>query len=186
VVLNHEEGQMIERYPFLEPIFDRINWHNFSFLHFVRAVEEVRSRAIRLWPIPIPAPLQFGLWLAGQATDYVFFESNTAAVHQNHIIAHEIAHIVLGHKTLKVADATPEAVKALLTSLTATVDSAQPVPLMRDLLDMRSPVREEAAEELATAIQQELIRRAGLLTMAAGPTRAPLWNEYALALGLSD
>jgi hypothetical protein len=177
---------MIERYPCLELIFDRINWHNFSFLHFVKAVEEFRGRAIRLWPIPIPAPLQFGLWLAGVATEYIFFESNTAAVHQNHIIAHEIGHILLGHQTLKVADATPEGVKALLTSLTATADPAQPVPLMRDLLDMRSPAREEAAEELATVIQQELIRRAGLLTMAAGPTRVPLWHEYALGLGLSD
>src|SRR3990172_6633854 len=138
---------MIERYPILEPILHRIDWRDFGFLHFVKAVEEFRGRAIRLWPIPIPAPLQFGLWLAGQATDYIFFESNTAGVHQNHIIAHEIGHILLGHQTLKVADATPEAVKALLMGLTVTADPAQPVPLMRDLLDMRSPAREEVAEE---------------------------------------
>ncbi len=177
---------MIERYPFLEPIFDRIDWHDFGFLHFVKAVEEFRGRAIRLWPVPIPAPLQFGLWLVGRATDYIFFESNTAGVHQNHIIAHEIGHILLGHQTLKVADATPEAVKALLMSLTATTEPTQPVPLMRDLLDMRSPAREEVAEELATAIQQELIRRAGLQAMTAEPTNAPLWREFALGLGLSD
>ncbi len=59
---------MIERYPFLEPLFDRIDWRNFSFLHFVKAVEAFRGRAIRLWPVPIPAPLQFGLWLGGQRT----------------------------------------------------------------------------------------------------------------------
>ena len=177
---------MVERYPFLEPIFDRINWHNFSFLHFVKAVEEFRGRAIRLWPIPIPAPLQFGLWLAGRETDYIFFESNTAGVHQNHIISHEIGHILLGHRTLEVTDATPDTVQALLTSLTDTDDPDRPAPLMRDLLGMRSPTREEAAEELATLIQRELIRRAGLQAMTADPARAPLWQEYALGLGLSD
>ena len=175
---------MIERYPFLEPIFDRIDWHDFGFLHFVKAVEEFRGRAIRLWPIPIPAPLQFGLWLAGRATDYIFFESNTAGVHQNHIIAHEIGHILLGHQTLKVADATPEAVKALLMGLTVTADPAQPVPLMRDLLDMRSPAREEVAEELATVIQQELIRRVGLKMLTSQVATAPLWTDLALGLGL--
>lgn len=175
---------MIEQYPFLEPIFERIDWHDFGFLHFVKAVEEFRSRAIRLWPVPIPAPLQFGLWLAGRATDYIFFESNTAGVHQNHIIAHEIGHILLGHQTLEVADATPEAVKALLVGLAVTTDPAQPLPLMRDLLAMRSPAREEAAEELATAIQQELIRRVGLKMLTSQVATAPLWTDLALGLGL--
>jgi len=124
--------------------------------------------------------------LAGRATDYIFFESNTAGVHQNHIIAHEIGHILLGHQTLEVADVTLSDVEALLVSLNSTVEPGQPASLMRDLLRMRSPAREEVAEELATAIQRELIRRAGLQAVTAEPTRAPLWREYALGLGLSD
>jgi hypothetical protein len=177
---------MIERYPFLAPIFDRVDWRKFSFLSFVKAVEEFRGRPVRLWPVSIPAPLQFGLWLAGRDTDYIFSESNTAGVHQNHIIAHEIGHILLGHRTLEVTDATPEAVQALLTRLTESDEPDRPMPLMRDLLAMRSPAREEAAEELATLIQRELIRRAGLQAMTADPARAPLWHDFALGIGLSD
>lgn len=176
---------MFERYPFLAPLFERVPWAHFRFLRFVRAVESFRGRAIRLWPVAIPAPLQFGLWLAGRETDYIFYEARTARVHQEHIIAHEISHMLLGHQTLQVATATHKTVNALLAGLAAPEQNSPPAPLLRDLLSLRSREHEAAAEELALILQQELIRRAHRATLPAHSPPA-LWREAAASLGLVD
>lgn len=59
---------------------------------------ERRGRPIKLveWPLEVPGPSPFGLWLPIGDTDYILVQKHTSRVHQDHIIIHELAHILAG------------------------------------------------------------------------------------------
>ena len=52
----------------------------------------------------IPTPWQFeagdpyGAWVPGPSTDWIFYQTATTHTHQAHIIAHELGHLLAGHK----------------------------------------------------------------------------------------
>ena len=56
-----------------------------------------RNRPIRLVPYSLPVPGPFGLWLATATRDYIVFQAETSRVHQDHIILHEVGHILADH-----------------------------------------------------------------------------------------
>lgn len=58
---------------------------------------EFRGRPIRLVDYPLPAPGVFGFWLEGGKADYIIYQRDTTLVHQDHIILHEVGHIISGH-----------------------------------------------------------------------------------------
>lgn len=69
-------------------------------------VAEHRGREIRLVPHDIPASGPFGAWLSGARADYILFQQSTSQAHQDHIILHELAHILapeLGSSAEQVA-----------------------------------------------------------------------------------
>lgn len=55
---------------------------------------EYRGRPIRLVPYSLPVPGPFGLWVATNTTDYIFYQKETSPPHQDHIILHEVGHIL--------------------------------------------------------------------------------------------
>lgn len=55
-----------------------------------------RGRLIHLCPTDGDHP-PFGLWLAGETADYVFYERRTSTLHRDHIILHEISHLLCDH-----------------------------------------------------------------------------------------
>ncbi len=56
-----------------------------------------RGRPIKLRAYPLPAPGVFGLWIGTADTDYILYQRDTTVAHQEHIILHEIGHIISGH-----------------------------------------------------------------------------------------
>ncbi|MBN3931108.1 ImmA/IrrE family metallo-endopeptidase [Streptomyces verrucosisporus] len=56
-----------------------------------------RGRAIRLVPMELEEPLLHGLWIALPDTDVIVYRANTSRPHQEHIIAHELSHIICEH-----------------------------------------------------------------------------------------
>ncbi|MGP4112291.1 regulator component [Streptomyces sp. 4N509B] len=62
-------------------------------------LEELRGRPLFLRELPWQAAGagMCGLWDGTDAADYVFYERRTAPVHQEHIILHEIGHMLSGH-----------------------------------------------------------------------------------------
>ncbi|WP_158886753.1 hypothetical protein [Amycolatopsis anabasis] len=46
-------------------------------------------------PIPVPGP--FGAWISTRAADYILYQQETSKSHQDHIILHELGHILAGH-----------------------------------------------------------------------------------------
>lgn len=130
-----------------------------------RQVARLRRRPIQLCPISMQDETLYGAWLASDDVDYVFFERDTARVHQEHIIIHELSHILCGHTTYTVR---PDSI-ATDAILTRT---------------LRRHSREELeAENLAHAIQEAFIRQAGLGALTLVST-TPVWNAMLLGLGL--
>lgn len=59
-----------------------------------RRLGDYRGRPIRLAPYALPAPGPFGLWVATSTADYIFYQQETSPLHQDHIILHEVGHIL--------------------------------------------------------------------------------------------
>jgi hypothetical protein len=62
-------------------------------------IEDLRGRPLILKELPQQAAGAgaCGLWLGTDAADFVFYERRTAPLHQEHIILHEIGHMLFGH-----------------------------------------------------------------------------------------
>jgi Zn-dependent peptidase ImmA (M78 family) len=63
-----------------------------------RKLGEQRGRPIRLVEHPIPVPGPFGVWIATETADYVLYQQHTSRSHQDHIVLHEIGHMIAGHR----------------------------------------------------------------------------------------
>jgi len=68
---------------------------------------ERRGRPIRLVPYSLPVPGPFGLWIATDTSDYILYQQETSKSHQDHIILHEVGHILADHQSDGVDDARP-------------------------------------------------------------------------------
>ncbi|NJC71910.1 hypothetical protein HC031_19635 [Planosporangium thailandense] len=60
---------------------------------------ERRGRPIRLLPYPLPVPGPFGLWIASASADYILYQRETSRTHQDHIVLHEVGHILADHQS---------------------------------------------------------------------------------------
>ncbi len=64
----------------------------------VSSVERIRGRRIVRAPLPDGAPVGLcGLWLAGEADDVVLFRPSSDPLMERHVVAHELAHMLLEH-----------------------------------------------------------------------------------------
>lgn len=65
---------------------------------------EARGLPIRLVPYALPVPGPFGLWLSTTTADLILFQAETTKGHQEHIILHEVGHIISGHSSDETDD----------------------------------------------------------------------------------
>jgi Family of unknown function (DUF6545) len=58
-----------------------------------------RGRPLIILPLPLPASDKspYGVWVEYSDADFILHEASTSPMHQDQIILHEIAHILLGH-----------------------------------------------------------------------------------------
>lgn len=47
--------------------------------------------------LALPADGPRGLWISAAERDYLIYERNTSPLHQEHIILHELSHLLCGH-----------------------------------------------------------------------------------------
>lgn len=60
-----------------------------------------RGRPIRLIPMAQLTGV-CGLWIATDATDLIFYEKETTLPHQEHIILHELSHVLCQHNSVSL------------------------------------------------------------------------------------
>jgi hypothetical protein len=64
------------------------------------SISAQRGRALYLHPLEKPegvADMPCGMWVATDVADHVFFEIQTSPFHQDHIVLHELGHMICGH-----------------------------------------------------------------------------------------
>jgi hypothetical protein len=125
-----------------------------------------RGRPIRKLPVPDLSGV-CGLWIATDSADLIAYEQHTTLPHQNHIVLHEIGHMLCDHYL--VAPDPAEQAQLLMPDLDPE--------LIRRILGRTgySSVEEQEAEYLASLLAQH-IRPAGHDDSAAGRLRSALRN----------
>jgi hypothetical protein len=63
-----------------------------------------RGRPIRLIPMALPTDGPCGAWLSVADADYILYEKRTSRPHQEHIIVHEVGHLICHHQAAPVLD----------------------------------------------------------------------------------
>ncbi|MGH6918749.1 MAG: hypothetical protein ACREJ0_13725, partial [Geminicoccaceae bacterium] len=68
---------------------------------FCDALARDRGRPVRLVPMPSGVDTPCGLWLSTAEADYVFHQVATSPLHQEHIVLHELAHMIFDHAAIR-------------------------------------------------------------------------------------
>ena len=89
-----------------------------------------------------------GVWVAGPSVDVVFYERETSPLHQEHIILHELSHLLCDHRPTPVSDVDyarllfpdvhPETVQHLLQRAGYSTDEEREAELLASLILERS------------------------------------------------
>lgn len=90
----------------------------FDINDFCRVISARRGRALHL--VPKQTRLgPCGVWLSLPDVDYVFYEPETSQLHREHIILHELGHLLCEHQPTEVID--EEVIAQLFPDLNPTV-----------------------------------------------------------------
>lgn len=108
-------------------------------------IEAHMGRRIHLEPWPMARDMA-GLWIANKTRDYIFYAQDATPPHQEHIILHELAHILSGHPQMPI---DPQLLQELF--FPHLDRDAVHLALSRSCYD---DSREREAEVLASLIEQ--------------------------------
>jgi hypothetical protein len=70
----------------------------FDELEFVARVAQLRGRPIELAAMATGIASPCGLWIATDQADLIFYADGTSAPHQQHIVVHELGHLMFDHE----------------------------------------------------------------------------------------
>jgi Zn-dependent peptidase ImmA (M78 family) len=112
--------------------------------------EQINRRICRV-PVAMSAMHPCGFWVSTEHIDFIVYESETSRIHQEHIIAHELAHIICCHRGSTAL--TDESARLLFPDLDPD--------LVRDMLQRASysDRQEQEAEMLASLIMERVTKR---------------------------
>ncbi|MCX4902820.1 ImmA/IrrE family metallo-endopeptidase [Streptomyces sp. NBC_00878] len=81
----------------------------------IQSVAQRQGRPIQLMAIAMPAGSPCGLWISTASTDYIFYEKQASPLHQEHIIVHELGHLLCGH--VRLTDVNNDITRRLMPTL---------------------------------------------------------------------
>jgi hypothetical protein len=124
-------------------------------------LERSSGRPIHLVPMTLKSSEPCGMCISGACEDFIVFNASASPLHQDHIIAHELAHIIMGHITSRRLD------RATAELLFPDLEAAAVGDLFTRVGSYCDPDEAEA-ETLASIIQsrshrQSLPRSPGML-----------------------
>jgi hypothetical protein len=123
----------------------------FDAVALVARLAEQRGRPIELIPVAARPDVPCGLLMVTDRADCILYATDTTALHQQHILLHEAAHLVCGHDR-STTMAPPAGTEALLPHL--------PDSLVHRVLGrtVYSQPQEQEAELLASLIRSRAAR----------------------------
>lgn len=116
---------------------------------FADSVSRRRGRPVRLLAKHSPVG-PCGVWVALPTIDWVFYEDGTSRMHRDHIIVHELAHLLAAHEPTEQLE--PGLLAGLLAGLLPDLD----LSMVKRVLSRSSysAVEEQEAEMIATLVMQ--------------------------------
>jgi hypothetical protein len=140
---------------------------------FVASLAAGRGRPIELMPVSAPEGAPCGLLMSTDRADYILYPTTTTALHRQHILLHEVGHLLCGHTgpaggadgvALDAAagrqlmpSLSPELVRRVLGRTTYTEVEEREAELVASLLAQRV-VRPGEPRELAPDVPDGLRR----------------------------
>ncbi|MDY7088092.1 MAG: hypothetical protein SYR96_23675 [Actinomycetota bacterium] len=117
----------------------------FNLDQFCDEVAARRGRPLFRRPVPgLSDEAACGLWIGTDRADHVFFDPGTSRLHAEHIVLHELSHILCGHSGSDAAlgtlfpDLEPGAVRRMLGRARYTDDQEREAEMMASLIRGRS------------------------------------------------
>lgn len=124
-----------------------------------RRLGEARGKPIHLVAHSIPEPGPFGAWITGPRAEYIFYQRHTSPMHQNHIILHELGHLLEGHSGVDhddvlVAEFSPDSAEQSLRAKYPDIplDAVRQARRRGAHADAYNTAEEHDAETVATII----------------------------------
>lgn len=144
---------------------DELIWHigvphPWDINEFVDRLERHRGREIDLCAVPWTVGDSSGAWKKQAGYDIIAYAENTSGLHQDHIILHEIGHMISEHRG-----------RCVLSEQDAQRIAPDLAPAaFAHLLDRASGAAEEhEAEMIASLFQQRIRKRPQIAPSAAAP-----------------
>ncbi len=128
-----------------------------------------QGRPIHLLGESLPASSPCGLAVRTERFDAIFYEVNTSKLHQEHIIRHELGHLICGHLTAPVLDA--EVSRLLLPNLDPS--------LVRAVLGRTnySEIEEKEAELIASLLLRRSVLARSRQVSPEDPAASPVLSR---------
>lgn len=112
---------------------------------FCAEVSHRRGRPLFRRPVPgLSAGAPCGLWIGTARADHVFYDPGTSPLHAEHIVLHELAHILSGHSGAAgdlgnlFPDLDPATVTRVLGRVSYTTEQEREAEMMASLIRGRS------------------------------------------------
>lgn len=135
----------------------------FDAAQLCRQVGAVLGQRITLVGVPMPAGAPFGLTFFTDAGHVIAYEERTSQVHRDHIVAHELGHILFDHHALALDD--QQASQLLMPALRPTL-----VHRVLHRTGVYSRGEEQEAEMMATVLLELAVRADGAAAVGADPS----------------
>jgi hypothetical protein len=113
---------------------------------FCDEVAARRGRPLQLHPVPgLSAEAPCGMWVGTDRADHVFYDPGTSPLHAEHIVLHELAHILSGHSGADAGlahlfpDLDPATVRRALGRVGYTTAQEREAEMIASLIRGRPP-----------------------------------------------
>ncbi len=150
--------------------------HPFDLSELCRSVSISRGRPLHVRGIPGPASRArpCGIWIATDADDWIFVDQQTSPLHRQHIVLHELAHMLCGHTASDLPEndmlgrlfpnLSPAMVRTVLSRSSYQSEYEREAELLASLIVARA--HSEAAPIMpvtdVSPAEKEILRRAAL------------------------
>lgn len=143
-----------------------------------RALGRKRGRPIVLKPAPLTPPGPSGLWLDTPGVDFILYQQETSRLHQEHIILHEVGHILVSGDG--DADGPEQQVDDFVDDWSALIPSLDPKLIRRVARRCSYDDGEECSVELVATI---VLEWSSVLNRAAPLAQDPVLRRIQSTLG---
>jgi len=138
----------------------------FDAVAFCEKLGAARGRPIRRLPRALTADGVYGMWVATRHEDLIVYESRTSPPHQDHIMFHELGHLLCGHEAAPITG--HDAALMLLPDL-------DPAVVERVLRRTQYSAVEEREAELVASLILQRVALSMVARLRAYRELEPLW-----------